>query len=561
LTIAKDGPSLANRLEELAPPEDRLAPPVLIVSPAAAPSPVRAWVAPVKVLVAVVVLGIGLRAGALANGRCLWIDEAMLALNLIDRTPAQLFQPLDWNQGAPVGFLLLAKASVAAFGPTEVGLRFVPFLGSVLGLALFAWVSRKLLPGPAAVLATGLFAVSPYLISYAAECKQYATDAAIAIGLFAVSAGLLKGERRVAAWVGLALGGAAAVWFSHPAAFVLGGIGTALLADALFARDRRRFLAASFTVGTWLASFGACYVLLLRHLGGNQYLLDYWNGHFLPLPPTSPTDVVWLIDHFFTFFAFPGGLGGTEVRAGGIAAVLFVVGVIGFWRERWPVAAAVVLPAVLALLASGVHKYPFAGRLLLFLVPLGILGVARGGWMLADALRHRLPVAAAVLLAVLVVAPSLEAVQEIRKPARSEQLELVLDRVRGEWQPGDRMYVYYGAKPAFLYYTRDAAFPADAVEFGAEARSNRTEYREQLAKFRGQRRVWLVFSHRHQNEELVIRVYAEGMGRCERTVSGHGAAAYLFDFTVPPGGDQPGAEIPPLGERIGATRAGAVDER
>ncbi|MBY0514038.1 MAG: hypothetical protein K2P78_09030, partial [Gemmataceae bacterium] len=346
----------------------------------------------------------------------------------------------------------------------------------------------------------------------------------------------------------------AAVWFSHPAVFVLAGIGTALLADALYSRDRGRFFAAVGTAGTWLGSFGACYVLLLRHLGGNQYLLDYWNGHFLALPPRSPGDVAWVLDHFFTFFAFPGGLGGTEVRAGGIAAALFVIGVVGFWRRQWPVAVAVVLPALFAMLASGLHKYPFAGRLLLFLVPLAILGVARGGWMVAEALRPRLRVAAVVLLGVLVSAPVAEAVHEIRRPARSEQLDDVLDAVRGEWQPGDRMYVYYGARPAFLYYTRDGGFPKSAVEFGTEARANRTEYRDQLARLKGQRRVWLVFSHRHQNEELIIRVYAEGMGRCVRTVTRTGAAAYLFDFTAPPGGDQPGAEVPGHGERIGGIR-------
>ena len=76
------------------------------------------------------------------------------------------------------------------------------------------------------------------------------------------------------------------------------------------------------------------------------------------------------------------------------------------------------------------------------------------------------------------------------------------------------------------------------------------------------RRVWLVFSHRHQNEELVIRVYAEGMGRCVREVTGVGAAAYLFDFSVPPdGAEQAGTAVPAHGERVGAVRAGRVDER
>jgi hypothetical protein len=482
-------------------------------------------------LVALVVLGIGLRAAALAGGRDLWIDEAMLALNLVGRSPGQLLEPLDWNQGAPVGFLLLSKLAVEALGPTEFALRLVPFLGSVLGLVAFAWVAPRLLPRPAALVAVGLCAVSPFLISYAAECKQYSTDAALAVGLFAVAAGLLRGAGGFARWAGLAVAGAVAVWVSHPAAFVLGGIGTALLAEAAWHRDRTRLLAAGATAGCWLASFAASYFLSLKQLGSNQFLLDYWAGHFLALPPRSAGDVLWLADHFFAFFQFPGGLGGTEIRAGGIAAVLFLVGVWGFARGRWPVAVALVLPAVLALLASGVHKYPFSGRLLLFLVPLALFGVARGAWMVGSALWRSQPIAALVLLGVLAAAPALETVQELRRPTRYEQLTPVLAEVQEDWQPGDRMYVYYGAVPAFAFYTRGHGFPADAVVLGSPAREDRTAYRDELARLKGHPRVWVVLSHRHKDEESLIRAYAEAMGECRRVVRGDGAAAYLFDLS------------------------------
>jgi hypothetical protein len=97
------------------------------------------------------------------------------------------------------------------------------------------------------------------------------------------------------------------------------------------------------------------------------------------------------------------------------------------------------------------------------------------------------------------------------------------------------MYVYYGAVPAFTFYTREAPFPADAVVLGTEARKDRTEYRAQLAAFNGSRRVWLVFSHRHRHEESDITAYAEGLGRCQKVLTGPGTAAYLFDFTAPPG--------------------------
>jgi hypothetical protein len=533
MNSATDGPNLANRLNPLLPP-------VIVTVADVPPGPPRGRLAGPLLVVALVGLGIGLRAVPLVQNRNLWIDEAMLALNLVERSPGRLLEPLGWNQGAPAGFLLASKLAIDALGPTEFGLRLVPFLGSVFGLIAFAWLAPRLLPRPAALFGLALFAASPYLVSYAVECKQYSTDAAVTAGLFAVAAGLLRGERGGWRWAALGLAGALAVWFSHPAAFVLGGIGTALLAEAALGRDRKRFLAAAATVGCWLVSFAVCYVLLLRQLGSNQYLLDYWAGHFLPLPPKEVGDTAWLLDHFFGFFQFPGGLGGTEIKAGGIAAVLFLVGVYGFWKERWPVAVALVLPAVFALLASGLHKYPFSGRLLLFLVPLMLLGVARGAGMIGAALWSSQPVAAVVLFGVLTAAPVLETWQEFRRPMRYEQLTPVIAQVRQRWQPGDRMYVYYGAVPAFTFYTRDnPPFPPDAVTLGTEFRDSRTSYRDELAGLKGQRRVWVVFSHRHKDEESFVRAYAEGMGRCEEVVKEPGAAAYLFDFsatTEPPRG-------------------------
>jgi hypothetical protein len=505
-----------------------------VVVSATEPTRLSRWWMSTGVVVCLVLVGTTLRGIAWSSDRNLWIDESMLALNLIERSPARLLEPLDWNQGAPVGFLLAMKGAIGVFGVSERTLRLLPALGSCLGLLGFAWLALRLLPRAAAMIAIALLSVSPFLISYSAECKQYASDAAIAIGLFICAASLLQGAGGFRRWAVLAAAGAAAVWFSHPAAFVLGGIGSALLLDALLQRTRIRFLAASATVGCWLVSFTICYLLFLRNLGDNQYLLNYWDGHFLPLPPKSPGDLAWLAEHFFAPFAYPGGLGGTEIRAGGIAAALFLIGIAGLWKRCWAFAMAILVPGLLALLASGLHKYPFAGRLLLFLVPLMILGVAHGAYLVAAALGRSQPFAAFILVGVLLTAPCLEAFQELKRPMRYEQLEPVIEDVHGQWRPGDRMYVYYGALPAFTFYTGKCPFPEEAIVKGAEARVNTAEYRAQLAALKGQPRVWVVFSHRHKHEESIIQAYAEGLGRCEMAIRRPGSAAFLFNFAVAP---------------------------
>ncbi len=510
------------------PTVNRLEPTVRTVTVVdAPPQPARAAPrAAVGALLALVLLAGGVRLVALLTDRCLWIDESMLALNLINRSPRQLLDPLDWNQGAPVGFLLAVKGAISAFGASEWALRLVPFVASCAGLVGFAWVARRLLPAHAALVAMALLALSPHLVSYSAECKQYASDAALAIGLLAVAMGLLEGKGGAGRWTGLALAGAGAVWCSHPATFVLGGIGTALLLQALVARDRTRFVAAALAVATWLVSFGACYLICLRQLGGNKYLTDYWTEHFMPLPPTKIGDLAWIADHLVAFFTMPGGFGGDLIPLGGFAAFLALVGLREFARERWPVAVALAGPVVFLLLASGLQKYPFGGRLLLFLIPFSVLLVARGTAAVYDAAREKNRFAAVMLLVLVVGSAAWLTQDALRRPARQEQLAPVLEKMRTEMKPGDRVYVYYSAVPAFTFYTRDRHLPAE-VTFGDEYRDNAAAgYRAELNRLRG--RVWVIYSHPHKHEETMLRAMLDSRAPCERTIKEKGASAWLY---------------------------------
>ena len=43
-------------------------------------------------------------------------------------------------------------------------------------------------------------------------------------------------------------------------------------------------------------------------------------------------------------------------------------------------------------------------------------------------------------------------------PYAPEPLKPVLETMRQAWQPGDRIYVYYGGEKAFVYYARRFGF-------------------------------------------------------------------------------------------------------
>ena len=71
-------------------------------------SPKLAWI--------IIGFGILIRLIQYLYNRSLWADEAVLALNIVNRSYLELLQPLDYDQAAPIGFLLVEKLAVQLFG-------------------------------------------------------------------------------------------------------------------------------------------------------------------------------------------------------------------------------------------------------------------------------------------------------------------------------------------------------------------------------------------------------------------------------------------------------------
>jgi hypothetical protein len=445
-------------------------------------------------------IGVILRVIVYLSDRCLWIDECMLALNIVTRSWSGFLEPLDWNQGAPLGYLILVKAITQWTGVSEWSLRSVAFLASLAGLVGFAVLSRRVLPSWAAAWAMALYAVSPGLVSYASECKQYACDAAITVGLLLLW-DHLKRHWSFPALLGLALAGMGAIWFSHPATFVLVGIGVSLLTQTLQQKQVRRYLPVVLLGLSWILSFGVLYSIHLCHLVRNDYLQRYWQEHFLPW--TSVGTASWLWDHGLGWCAISVGHGGSLV-----GGALAICGGIVLWREQraWSILAFGLVGA--ALFASACQRYPLAGRMVLFLTPLLILTIARGGWEIWKLCSPRAGIVAGFLLLAILLSGARECLRECRHPSRSEEIRPLLEIVRQQWRNGDKVLVLRGALPAFLFYTHEMPFPPGVVWANSE-RFVGGEAVEQWQRLCNSSRLWVLASHYKPEEEAVIRSMAQ----------------------------------------------------
>ncbi len=478
----------------------------------------------------VVGIGILLRIAAWRFDRSFWLDEILLALNITSRSFAELWRPLDHDQGAPVGFLMLVKLTATVFGTSEMALRVVPLLSGIGAMLLFPTVARRLLPAHAALFATALFAFTPRLVYYSSELKQYSSDVLATLILLALvfrRAGSVS-DRSSRYYLHLALAGAVAIWFSHPAAFVLAGLGLVLFGVAFWRSDESA-LRGLIGVGlAWVASFAGCYVACLRELSKNQYLMNYWSEHFAPMPPRNFEQVGWYVRAVTGMFEWPAGMVLADSSVALPAALLFGMGCLWLWRRSPVTVACLLAPLVMTMVASLLQRYPFGGRLLLFVVPLLHLGLGA-----AYAATQAMPRSTGrtflfVLCASVGLAPAATTLQQLVRPRPPENHRAAIEYIVKHMQPGDGVLLSGMAQEPWAYYAKQLGI--DAAIVGQVRRDDWSSVRDVVSAVPEGRRVWAFIAHERDDNRKMFLWQLDQAGERKLSFVELGAAAYLYEI-------------------------------
>lgn len=454
-------------------------------------------------------LGVSLRLAQYMFNRSLWWDEAMITLNILQRDYAGLLLPLDYFQGAPIGFLWAEKLATQVLGNSEYALRLFPLLAGSLSMVLFAWLAWRLLPGFEAAIVVAAFAISDPLIFYSAEVKQYAGDVLAALLIYAATLRQVNRPLTPLRTAGLATLGALLIWFSHAAIFVLAAAALALLLVKLRAQRHSRAQLAAWTAvaATWSATFGIAYAVSLRKLGQVDYLLAYWRdqGAFAPADG-AVSSLDWLGGAYLRFFANPTGLAFTSLAAAlfllGCAALILDVrhGTRSVDEEGNDSAVLLALllgPILLALAASWLGRYPFKDRLILFLAPSAMLLIGFGLLRLRQIGGQYGYWVAGVAAALLLAQPAVLAAQAVVSPRTGQEFRAAFDYMNPRIEAGDVVYVYERTGPQALYYLdyRDMRVDEPAVRyvFGTSRRGKWENHQAELDSLLGLPRVWVLF--------------------------------------------------------------------
>ena len=155
----------------------------------------------------VVLVGAALRLAAYFSARSLWLDEAMLANNIVGRTFVALLGPLGENQSAPWLFLFGERATAMLLGPNELALRLLPLIAGIL-LPWIVWrTASKLADRETGIIAAAIAALSPLLLYYSNEVKPYGTDALVSATLVFVTLRVLENAADRRRWFVLLFAG------------------------------------------------------------------------------------------------------------------------------------------------------------------------------------------------------------------------------------------------------------------------------------------------------------------------------------------------------------------
>lgn len=480
----------------------------------------RSPAAPVPLAVALIgVVGIVFRLSDLA-ARDLWTDEAWVALAALKSSAAAA---LAAGHSTPPFYLLTVWAVAKILGGQEWALRSLSLAFGV-GTLLCIWLlARRLMSRPASWLALAMVAVSPVMVYYSKELKQYSGDAFFAVLVFYLAERLRSSNGRQG-WTALALTGVAGLGFSHPLVFSLPVAGLILWRSLPAARRR-----LALTGGLWLLAFGAYFFLFFRH-EMNHDLVDYWLKDYPDLSGSVPF-VIWLGPALYRYFWY--FLGEWGVYWG---PPLLLAGAYALWRDGGGRALAYWgLPILLALAAAALHRYPFMGhyggdRLMLFTAPLLYLVVAAGACLVLSHLWQgwRRWLAVGLTAAVLVSLNPWENLRENLHPLMNrEEISPLVTRLEQELQPQDVVYVYYFAKWPFAYYYRG---PKSRLCIGQNC--NETGL-EPDTRWPAPGRLWLIASHITDLQD-VREFAAKLLGPAwQETACYHTEGAVLFCFRGP----------------------------
>lgn len=300
----------------------------------------------------IVVLGVAIRAYGL-GAESLWFDETFTATVILDRGLESILLDLPAEDPHPPLYYLLLELWTSVVGVSAVGLRSLSVFADALSMVLVYAVAARLYDRRVGLVATLLFALSPFYVWYAQEARMYALVTLFAVASFYMLLVIVRGDDRW--WRGDwgYVGATIALCYTHAFGPLILLAQNVFLADGLLKRGYvgrlrpMRWLKLQAIVGVAILPY---YVELLTQTFGPGGLRSYitwipeltvttpWKilGSYVgrAIPPAS-------VESRYSLWTFESPLGdlsivGELVTLAALVLLLWVVGRAVLRRRREP---------------------------------------------------------------------------------------------------------------------------------------------------------------------------------------------------------------------------------
>jgi uncharacterized membrane protein len=447
------------------------------------------------------------------HNRNLWLDEAALAVAIRDSSYAQLLNPLEFLQIAPIGFIYLTKCLINIFGSNEYIFRLIPLLAGIGSLLIFYRLANLVLSAGSSLIAIFIFSSTPFLIYYSQEFKQYSLDVFFCLLLVFIhhNRDVLSHKYNLI----FLLVGTTATYFSHGSIFALAAISLYSALRSLNNKDYLEMFKSIFYGLLFLLMFLINYYLFIKTNASQGEIQSYWTQYFLPYPFSIESLTVWrnLINSFYEFCDLYG-----PIKP--LIFFLFFIGLTGFNNDRTAIYLLSLIIIGLVIIASMLSILPFSSRLILFIIPFFYIMVLYG----LDKLLFLSQNLGLVCGAVIFISYTPLIINNFQ-PFYKEEISSLLEIINSDLLKDDGVYIYYGAIPAARFYLGTISNDPQFI-MGVDSRSDRTKYLGDIKKFSAYHRVWILFSHLHSDErEFFLNNFAYSILQQR---SAPGASLYLI---------------------------------
>ncbi len=224
-----------------------------------------------------------------ATNRSLWLDEAMLAFSFTERSFGDLAKgEFLWNQGPPILYLYTVKIITELFGYTEFTLRVFSLFSYILALFLAYKVLEKVFKIKYPIAGVAFLSSMTILLYYANEFKPYMTDLLSVLVILYLY--YLYSEKYFNLNF-LLLIFAIFPWLSYITIFFIGGVlSYEFIKNAIDKNIKKtiNIAAGGLLIGL---SFIVNYVVWIKPVAGNEFLIGFFLDYNFPLLPLSLSDI------------------------------------------------------------------------------------------------------------------------------------------------------------------------------------------------------------------------------------------------------------------------------